>query len=345
MVDTPKKGSADYAANGMQIRLIGALAAVGALIVVSQILLQWLLAGQQQMAHVINVASQQRTLSQQIVKSGYRLIGVGSTEARQSAQQELGDALARFQRAHAGLQHGSDELDLPGGNSMQTTLLFSTLEPDYQAIVGAAQTVLAASSDRPGELHQAVQRLSQHEVAFMLGMNEIVARYESETARRVGYARWLGLALSLMTLAVLALVARKIFQPAVQRLQRDMQRQEGLEAEMAKLFASGPAALFLVDATSLAIERGNQKAEILIGCSADEFTGRPLSTYFDVRLEANKLFMQKVRTGAIFDELPVLMVDARQNAVDALASMRKVTYSGLRHYLISITDVSHVRKP
>lgn len=344
MVDTPKKDSADYAANGLQIRLIGALAAVGALILVSQIALQWLLAGQQQAAHVIDVASQQRTLSQQIVKTGYRLIGVGSTEARRSAYQELGDALARFQRAHAGLQHGSDDLGLPGGNSMQTTLLFSTLEPDYQAIVGAAQAMLAAS-ERPGELHQAAQRASQHEVAFLLGMNEIVARYESEAARRISYARWLTLAFGLLTLAVLALVARKIFQPAVHRLQRDMRRDESREAEMEKLFSGGPGALLLVDATSLAIERGNLKAEILIGCSADEFTGRPLGSYFDVRLETNKLFVQKIRTGAIFDELPVLMVDARQNAVDALASMRKVTYSGLRHYLISITDVTHVRKP
>jgi hypothetical protein len=49
MVDTPKKDSADYAANGLQIRLIGALAAVGALILVSQIALQWLLAGQQRL--------------------------------------------------------------------------------------------------------------------------------------------------------------------------------------------------------------------------------------------------------------------------------------------------------
>lgn len=343
MVDTPKKESADYAANGMQMRFIGALGAIGALILLSLIVLQWLLAGQQQAVHVINVASQQRTLSQQIVKTAYRLIGVGSTEARRAAYEELGNALSRFQSAHAGLQHGSDELDLPANNDTPTALLFATLEPDYQAIVGGAQTVLA-TIERPGELHQGVQRMTVHEAAFLAGMDEIVAQFESKAAQRVGYARWLGLLFGLLTLAALVLAARKIFQPVMAGVQKNLKQHEDREAEMDKIFGSSPTALFLVDATSLAIERGNLKAEILMGCSSDNFVGHPFSKYFDTRLEANKGLMQKIRTGTIFDELPVLLVDARHNAVDALASMRQVNYTGLRRYLIAVTDVTHARK-
>jgi hypothetical protein len=221
-------------------------------------------------------------------------------------------------------------------------LLFATLDPEYQAMVDAGGAVLA-NIDRLAELHQAVQRLREHESAFLSGMGEIVARYESEAGASAGYARGLGLVFALLTLATLVFLARYVFLPVMNRLQRDARRHKGREIEMDKLFSISPVALFLVEATSLVVERGNLKAEVLIGCSADDFTGRPLSTYFDARIEANKILLQKTRTGGMFDELPVLMIDARQNAVDVLASMRQVTYHGMRHYLIAITDITELR--
>ncbi|MBU1235535.1 MAG: type IV pili methyl-accepting chemotaxis transducer N-terminal domain-containing protein [Gammaproteobacteria bacterium] len=343
MIDLLRKYIVNDDPKSLRVRVIGALVVIGVLILLSQVLLQWLLTGQQQAVHIVSVASQQRMLSQEIVKTGYRLIGVGSTEARHSALEELRMALAQFKRAHAGLQHGDEDLGLPGGNSPQIALLFATLDPEYQAMLDAGGAVLA-NVDRLAELHQAVQRLREHESAFLNGMGEIVSRYESEAGGSAGYARGLGLVFALVTLATLAFLARYVFLPVMVRLQRDARRHEGRENEMDKLFSVSPVALFLVEATSLVVERGNLKAEVLIGCSADDFTGRPLSTYFDARIEANKVLLQKIRTGGMFDELPVLMVDARQNAVDVLASMRRVTYLGMRHYLIAITDVTEIRR-
>lgn len=343
MVESTKKDNAAYATNGVQIRVVGTLAVIGVLILLTLIVTQWLLSGQQQGAHVISVASQQRTLGQQIVTAAYRLIGVGTTEARENAIEELRTALARLQHAHAGLRNGNDEMDLPGGNSADVSLLFAQFEPAYIPFTNEAAKVLAAANT-PGTLHQAVQRLSQHEAAFQDGMNEIVAGYESEFAGRIGYARWLGLALGLLTLAALGFAARKVVQPVMTSIHRNLDEHENREAEMDNMFSDGPVALLLVDATSLAVERGNRKAEALTGHSADELPGRPISSCFDTRLEANKVMIQKVRTGRAFDDLPAMLVDANHKAIDVLASMRPVTHAGLRRYLIALTDITRVGK-
>lgn len=343
MVDSTKKDSAAYATNGVQIRIVGVLAVIGALILLTLVVTQWLLAGQQQAVHVIQVASQQRTLSQQIMKSAYRLIGVGTSEARRDTVEELQSALAQVRQAHAGLRNGSDDMDLPGGNSGKLALLFVQLEPAYMALSDEAAKVLAAS-ETPGAVHQAVQRLSQYESAYLNGMNEIVVAYENEFSRRIGYARWLGLALGLATLAVLGFAARKVVQPVMTDINRNLNEHENREVEMEQMFSDNPAALIIVDATSLAIERGNRKAERLTGYSADDLPGRPVSSCFDTRLEANKVMVQRIRTGEAFDDQPVMLVDARHKAIDVLASMRPVTYAGLRRYLITLANITHVAK-
>jgi PAS domain-containing protein len=341
MVNVPNTIKADRAENTLRIRLIGSLVLIGAITLLAQVLLQWSIASQQDDAHVVRIAARQSMLSQRISKASYHLLGVGTTEARRDAQDELRESLALFQRAHVGLQHGDNEQGLPGANSAVVRKLFASVESDHLAIVAAAGSVLAAS-DRPGDLYQAVHRLSEHEAAFLAGMEEIVTQYDSEARQRVGYTRWLGIGFVLVTLAALVLLAQKVFMPAIRRMQGDMQLNEGREAEMEKIFSAGPAALFQVDAGSLAIVRGNGKAEVLMGCSSNEFIGRPISTYFDSRLEVNKTFLQKLRTGDIFDEREVLLVDARHNAVEALASLRQLTHSNQRSYLINITDVTAI---
>ena len=342
MVDSPKKDSADYAVHGYRIRFLGALVVIGALTLLSQIAVQWLLAIQQDDSHVINIASRQGMLCERIAKTSYRLVGVGSTEARRSALDELREALGQFQSSHVGLQRGDGDHGLPGNNSAQVGHLFASIESDYLAIVTAAGTVLAAS-DRPGELFPAVQRLSTHEASFLLGMNEIVAQYEAEARRRVSLARWLLFGSGLLTLLALLYVARNILAPTMLRLQHDMQRHERHAAEADKLFSASPTALFLVDAGSLAIVRGNRKAEVLMGCPAENFVGHPFSSFFETTLDTNRKFLQKVRSGEIFDEHEVLLTDARQNVVDGLASLRLFAHGNQRAYLIGITDITSVK--
>ena len=338
-----RNGATDNAVGGLWQRQIGALALIAGLILLSQIALQWSLAGQQHDARVIATAARQVTLGERIIKASYRLTGVGSTETRRTAQEELQQALAEFQRAHAGLQHGSDELGLPGTNSIEVVRLFSAIESDYQISVAAAMTV-AATSNQMGEFHQAVQRLSEHAPALLSGMNAIVTAYENDAQQRVSRPRWLGVGFALLTLVVLVLVARWVLEPAIRRLRRDVEDNELRATEMETLFSASPSALFEVDANSLVIVRGSDKAKLLLGCPADDFIGHPLSSFFDARLEINKSFLQRLRAGEAFDEQQVLLIDARQNATEGLASMRLCAESKQRQYLIGVTDITKARR-
>jgi PAS domain S-box-containing protein len=148
-----------------------------------------------------------------------------------------------------------------------------------------------------------------------------------------------------LTLAALALVAHRIFTPLVQRMRHDLQRHERHAMELEKLFSVSPSAMFIVDAASLSIVRGNRKAEALLGCSADELVGRPFSAFFDPRLEANKQFIKKIRAGEVLDEYEVLLVGAKQNLVEALASSRQLADAKQRGYLIAVTDITAIHRP
>ena len=343
MLEFLRNGATDNAVGGLWLRLLSAVALIGGLIVLAQIALQWSLTAQQYDARIIAVAARQVTLGEKIIKSSYRLTGVGSTEARRTAQEELQQALAEFQRAHAGLQHGSDELGLPGSNSNEVVHLFGAIESDYQISVADATTV-AATSNQMGEFHQAVQRLSEHGPVLLGGMNAIVKQYENEARQRLSRSHWLAVEFACLTLIALALLGGFAIAPAMHRLRRDVEENERRAQEMEHLFSASPSALFEVDANSLVIVRGSDKAKMLVGCSADAFIGRPLSSFFDARLEINKSVLQRLRAGEAFDEQPVLLIDARQNATVGLASMRPCSESKQRRYLIGITDVSRARR-
>jgi hypothetical protein len=336
MVDTASNAGADYAANRMQIRVIGALVVVGVLAILSQITLQWLLAGMEDDIRALAVAGRQGALGQQIAKTGDRLVSTGSTKARHDALDELRDALARFKRAHAGLRDGDTSLGLGKGSGREIVAQLADLELPYQMMVSAATTILA-SGDNQGEFYQAVHRLAEHEASYLRGMEAIADRYQKRILRTLAYAQWLKFAFGVLTLAALALVAVRVFLPAIRRMQHDMHGHERQATEIETSFAVSPTAMFLVDATSLAMVRGNLAAETLVGRSGTEIAEQPFSSLFEARLDANKRFLNKLRAGETIDAHQVLVIDARRNAVDAVAWMRHLPGSNPLRYLIGIT--------
>jgi PAS domain-containing protein len=336
MIDTPSKSGADYAANRMQIRFIGALVVIGVLAILSQIVLQWLLAGLQDDVRALAVASRQGTLSQQIAKSGYRLVSASSAKAHHDAQEELRDALARFERAHAGLRDGDTALGIGKGSGRDIVARLGDIELPYQMMASAATTILA-SGDSQSEFHQAVHRLAEHEAPYLRGIESIADQYEKRILQTLTYARWLKFAFGLLTLAALALVAVRVFMPAIRQMQHDMHGHERQATEIETSFSVSPIPMFLVDAASLAIVGGNLAAETLVGRSSKEITEQPFSSLFESRLDANKRFLNKVRAGETFDAHQVLLIDARRNPIDALGWLRHLPGSSPRRYLIGIT--------
>jgi diguanylate cyclase (GGDEF)-like protein/PAS domain S-box-containing protein len=342
MTSALERNIVEFTANRMRVRYIVALSLIATLVLVSQWVVQATLADQKHDSRVVNIAGRQRMLSQRITKAGMFLQTAETAQEHEGARAELQEALTLWLQSHRGLQHGDASLELPGENSREVDNLFQTVETDHQAMVAAAQEILTQPDD--ADVAPAVKRLREHERPFLRGMDAIVFQYDAEAKHKVEHARQLELGLAGITLLVLLLEARFIFAPAVRRMRHDMRRHEVHEADMERLFAASPTAMFLMDATALAIIRGNGKAEALMGCAESAYVNRSISDFLDIKFEANRGFLEKLRSGQALDEYEVVLIDARSSVVEALASACRINYSGRACFAIGITNISEIKK-
>ncbi|HTZ00503.1 MAG TPA: ATP-binding protein [Rhodocyclaceae bacterium] len=216
-MDPPGKGTGAFTARHLRRRYVTALSVIALLTLVSQFVVQLTVADQGHDSRIVNIAGRQRMLSQKITKTIFYLANARNPEQGQDFRRQLEEALSLWQRSHAGLQHGDPELGLPGKNSPAVTKLFQEIEPNHQAIVTAARSVLASPGDA-GAVSQGLQQISANEPAFLQGMDAIVFQYDAEAKDRVAFAKNLEIGLAGTTLFVLMLEALFIFAPAVKRL-------------------------------------------------------------------------------------------------------------------------------
>lgn len=333
----------DFTAQHLRVRYIVALLLIAILTLVSQAVIQVSIADQEHDSRIVNIAGRQRMLSQKITKTCYYIAEAESAEAREGYRNQLEEALGLWQRSHAGLQRGDPEFGLPGKNSAQVMILFKGIEANHQAMISAAQQVLAAP-DSQMVLRRATQIISANEPKFLPGMDAIVFRYDAEAKERVSSAKYLEIGLAIITLLVLVLEARFIFAPAVSRLRRDMREREQREADMETLFSASPTAMLLIDEASLAIIQCNRKTEDLMGCAAEGILQREISEFLDAKHETNRRFLEKVRSGDALSEYEILLIDAQSTSVEALVSSCRLTFAGRHVYVLGVTNITELKK-
>ncbi len=219
-------------------RYIIALSLIALLTIISQAIVQFLIADQEYDSRVVNIAGRQRMLSQKITKTSYYILTAQSADAASRYRKELDDAVGLWERSQLGLLKGDREMGLPGQNSQAVITLFSSIEPHHAAIIAAARAILSATSSTE-ELQHGISSIKEHEALFLKGMNDIVFRYDEEAKTKVDLAKWIEIALLCITLSVLVLEAVYIFAPATRRIRRDVielaQRDKELEQRSADL--------------------------------------------------------------------------------------------------------------
>lgn len=335
--------SSDFSARHFRCRYVVALSLIALLTLLSQWVIQSSIADQEHDSRIVNLAGRQRMLSQKIAKISFYLAGEESPSRRKEYLAKLEEALALWERSHAGLQHGDADLGLPGQNSTEVVTLFRSIESAHLAMVAAARHILSAPDDMAG-LQQAAQRIRDAEPSFLAGMDEIVFRFDAEAKSRVKFVRHLETGLTVLILLVLALEAQFIFAPAVRRLRLDMRTLEVHDAEMETLFSASPTAMFLVDEAALTIIRCNRKAEQLLGCGPEYLQQRPFSDLLDCRHEVNRLFLDKIRTGDVLEDYEVILIDSKNAIVEALASSNLVSLGALRALVLGVTNIGELKR-
>ncbi|MBV8694282.1 MAG: type IV pili methyl-accepting chemotaxis transducer N-terminal domain-containing protein [Ktedonobacteraceae bacterium] len=221
----------------LTVLYIIALGMVALLAILGQIVIQLALQQQSSDALVINVAGRQRMLSQKLSKDALALELDTTSTARQKRVEELQAALVLWQHSQVGLQYGDSASGLPGRNSERVIQLFGQIQPHYQAMVGVVQDILVAVSNEQADTHTThtailsplVQTILAHEADYLVGMNAIVSQYQQEAEQRVTALKQTELALLGVTLLVLLLEGLFVFRPAVERLQRSIERADRAE--------------------------------------------------------------------------------------------------------------------
>jgi diguanylate cyclase (GGDEF)-like protein/PAS domain S-box-containing protein len=334
----------DRTTSHLWLRTILALSLIALAAIASQAVMQFYIGHEQNDAHVVNVAGRQRMLSQKIVKTALYIAQAQNPQEKARQSRDLQDALTLWQRSHTGLQQGDAVYGLPGGNSPEVTALFQSIEPQYQAMIQAAARIAAAPQDAAA-VTGALRTLSEDEPLFLQGMDAIVLRYDREAGDKVTMARRVEMALAVLTLLLLALVGVFLFAPALRRLQESQREHQEHQSDIEALFDANPAAVFLVERESLEINRCNHQAEILMGCTVEEIAGQPFSVFLDALHENNQHFLNAIRTG---EDLPLeselVLLDARNKIIEALASTRALPFNGRPAYLVAMTNITEIKK-
>jgi diguanylate cyclase (GGDEF)-like protein len=219
-------------------RYVLALSLIAILTIISQAIVQFLIADQEYDSRVVNIAGRQRMLSQKITKTSYYIWTAQAADATLRYRKELGEAVSLWERSQVGLLKGDHNIGLPGKNSLAVIALFRSIEPHHAAIVAAARDILS-STESADALYRSILSIKEHEAPFLKGMNDIVFRYDEEAKAKVDLAKWIEIALLCITLSVLVLEAVYIFAPATRRIRADVRelarRDKELEQRSAEL--------------------------------------------------------------------------------------------------------------
>lgn len=209
---------------------ITALSTVALLTILGQVVIQSALQQQSSDALVINIAGRQRMLSQRLTKAALALAIFSDAQSQQGNASELQAVVSLWQHSQQGLQHGDATLGLPDHNSRTVQQLFGRIEPEYESMLRAANTLLRLV--RPGNMHARaappsillpeIRVILAAQSGFLIGMDRIVTQYQLEAEEHIAHLRFIELILLTLTLCVLLLEGLFIFRPAVGQLRRTL---------------------------------------------------------------------------------------------------------------------------
>lgn len=214
---------------------VAALGLLALLVLAREVVVGVLLRQQQSEAATINIAGRQRMLSQKLSKA---LLLVQEPARPVDWEAQLERDLTLWEESHQRVL--GESVDGPLDDSAKEfNRLLELLEPDYQAMMQAASTVLRASrgpEENLPQLRDQGARFLAHEGRYLTLMNEVVSAFERRATKQVDRLRTVDLALSVLILLALVLEAVFVFRPIVAKVARTLR-----ELEEAKLGAEATA--------------------------------------------------------------------------------------------------------
>ncbi len=228
-------------ARRMTVLYISVLCTIALLALLCQIVMQIELQQHLNDAHLINIASRQRMLSQDLSKTVLEIVMSTTVPDRASHVKALKGILVEWGQVQNGLQHGDAKLGLSGKNSTEVDHLFHVITPSFTTMMYAGeQVVVLATRNRidgsispKDALYASVQTILMTDPEFLADMENIVAQYEQEAVQHTALMQETELVLFLVTLFVLLFEGIVVFRPTVARIAKDVTEILHLEERVA----------------------------------------------------------------------------------------------------------------
>lgn len=193
-----------------------ALSVIATVAIIGQFLIQRHLDSQSRDSRVVNLAGTQRYKSQWIVKMSLLLYHDTDHGHFPDKVKTLETLLEEWKRGHEGLQHGDEQLNLPGHNSEEVKEMFKELDPYFNAVYGSAKTIIdykkGVVSDTAA-FHIAINTLLDNESFFLKKMDQIVYQYDLEARTKVATLSKLEYFLLGLSIVVILLEIFFVFRP------------------------------------------------------------------------------------------------------------------------------------
>ncbi|WP_299551175.1 ATP-binding protein [Seonamhaeicola sp.] len=203
-----------------------ALSAIALSVIVSQILIRKHLKDQESDSGVINVAGRQRMLSQKLTKEILSLSTEDNYSERIVIKDNLKHTLSVWVQSHNALQKGNDSLGLPGSNSKIVSGMFDAMNPAFNTIKSASETIIEQiehSPDVPTEIFaKEIEKVKLNEGGFLQKMDGIVNQYDLEAEEKVAWLRKLEMFLMAFTLLLLLAEFLFIFWPTAKTVKNSL---------------------------------------------------------------------------------------------------------------------------
>jgi signal transduction histidine kinase len=194
---------------------ISALLTIAVTIILSQLIVQYCLFGQQNDSKIINISGRQRMLSQKLTKQILILNYVSDPQSNQNAIAEATNILNLWKSSQNALLLGSDSLNFSGTKSVEIEKLFNSIQPNFTSMVRAATNYMdnKRKNINNKENQEYVGIILKNQAPFLKKMNKIVEQYEKEARNKIVFQRNMEFAILVFTLTILFLVFIFIFKP------------------------------------------------------------------------------------------------------------------------------------
>lgn len=328
-------------------RYILALSIIACLVIISQVIIQVAIISEQDDSRVVNLAGRQRMLCQRINKAAFGLyIGEDGIEQKKYSE-ELFFSLNLWMKSHNNLQYGDQEIGLPGKNSQVVKGMFTSIEPQYNAIAAAATEIINISKE-PGYNKEAlkgqIRIIQDNETEFLKGMDAIVFQYDSESKDKIKTIKAIEIALLLVTFFTLSMEALYIFRPAQKQIETSMKELEASKDSMDKIFETAPNAMLLIDEDSFKIKKLNHSAKKILKISDRMMNDVDFNNILAVGKGLNKEIAKQIFSGEPVQNMEVIFDTAEHESLVMLLSSNIIKYEEQNTVIVGLSDITKLKE-